>query len=216
MILKSFGDSFIFGTDLPDANDGSDSWLIKPSQKTWPACLAQHLNCDYECFAFPGIGNLQILEKVLSQAHSDPAVFVVSWTWIDRFDYKTQYQREWKTIRPTSNSSESEYYYKNLHSQFTDKLHTLIKIKLAIDTLKQHGHKIIMTYMDDLIFETKWHTNDVILNLQKSVKPYMTTFDGLTFVQWAQNNSYEINKTLHPMEDAHRDAAKLLISQGLL
>jgi hypothetical protein len=216
MKLKSFGCSFIFGTDLPDSDDGSTCLQITPSQYTWPACIAKHLNYDYECYAYAGMGNLQILEHVLSQVDSDPALFVISWTWIDRFDYKNELTQSWKTIRPTDTDANSEYFYKYLHNQYTDKLRSLINIKLALDTVTQHGHQLIMTYLDDLIFETDWHSSAAISQLQKSIKSSMTTFEGATFLQWAQDNHYEINQRMHPGLDAHAAAAQLLINQGLL
>jgi len=216
MKLKSFGCSFIFGTDLADSNDGSTCLTITPSLSTWPACLARHMGYDYECYAWAGIGNLQILEQILNQASSDPALFVISWSWIDRFDYVQDLNRQWKTIRPTNNNQPAEYYYRHLHSQYRDKLTTLTGIKLAIDTLAQRGHRVIMTYMDDLIFETQWHTSPAVLDLQNYIRPHMTTFAGKTFLQWAQLNQYHINECMHPMEDAHASAAQYLIDYGLL
>ena len=64
MKLKSFGCSFIFGSEL--AYDGRDSPYATPSQLTWPAHLAQHLNYNYQCYARPGAGNLQILEQIFT------------------------------------------------------------------------------------------------------------------------------------------------------
>jgi hypothetical protein len=189
--------------------------LIQPSNHTWPALVAQHLGHDYECFAWAGLGNLQILERVLSQANTEPAVFVVNWTWIDRFDH-VQDDHSWTTIRPTCTTAQAEYYYRHFHSQYQDKLTTLIMIKLAIDTLQQHGHQIIMSYMDDLIFETEWHISPAVLQLQDHVRPYMTTFEGKTFLQWCQHHGYRINERMHPLEEAHAAAADYLINQGLL
>lgn len=214
MKLKSFGCSFVFGTDLADANDGSTQLLIQPSVKTWPALLAQHLGCEYECYAWAALGNLQILERVLAQANSDPSLFLVNWTWIDRFDYVQN--QDWSTIRPTCTDERAKFYYKYLHNQYRDKLTTLINIKLAIDTLQQHGHKIIMSYMDDLIFETKWHASPAVIELQNYVRPFMTTFEGKTFLQWSRDKGFYVNERLHPLEDAHSAAASYLIDQGLL
>ena len=216
MQLKSFGDSFIFGTDLDDANDGSTQLLIQPSQKTWPARLAQHLGYDYECHAWPGLGHLQIAERVLNHLECDPALFVISWSWIDRFDHRPDGLDLWNTIRPTCEDSHARYYYKHFHSQYTDKLNTLIYIKTCQDLLKQHGHSMIMTYMDDLIFETEWHNSAAITQLQNSIRTHMTAFAGTTFLTWAQDQNFAINEHLHPGEDAHAAATQLLISQGLL
>lgn len=216
MKLKSFGCSFVFGTDLADANDGGTQLLIQPSMHTWPALIAQHLGLDYECYAWAALGNLQILERVLAQAHSEPAVFLVNWTWIDRFDYVQELDNTWNTIRPTCEHEQARYYYKHFHNQYRDKLTTLINIKLAIDTLQQHGHQIIMSYMDDLIFETEWHVSPAVTELQNYVRPYMVTFEGKNFLEWSQDQGYHVNERLHPLEDAHRAAADYLIGQGLL
>ena len=64
----------------------------QPSRSTWPALLAQHLGFEYECWAQPGCGNLMVAEQVihhLSLPNNDtqPAVFVINWTYSDRFDY---------------------------------------------------------------------------------------------------------------------------------
>jgi len=216
MKLKSFGCSFVFGTDLADANDGGTQLLIQPSNHTWPARIAQHLGLDYECFAWAGLGNLQILERVLSQASTEPAVFVVNWSWIDRFDYVQSHDNSWTTIRPTCTSEQAKYYYRNFHSQYRDKLTTLIMIKQAIDTLQQHGHRIVMTYMDDLIFETQWHVSSAVLELQDYIRPHMTTFEGKTFLQWSQHRGFYVNNRMHPLEEAHAAAAQQLIDQGLV
>ena len=87
MKLKSFGCSFIYGSDLADASINPGNLI--PSNHTWPAHLARLQNRDYECYAKPGSGNLQILEKILTQASDKDKhdLFVIGWTWIDRFDY---------------------------------------------------------------------------------------------------------------------------------
>lgn len=216
MKLKSFGCSFIFGTDLADSDDGSTRLEITPSQSTWPALIAQRHNFDYECYASAGIGNLQILERVLAQAHTDPAIFVINWTWIDRFDYVRAHDDSWTTIRPTDSTQINEYYYKHLHSQYRDKFQTLTAVKTAVDSLTQQGHTVVMTYMDELMFETEWHTSPAIEYLQQSVKPHMFAFEGQTFLQWAQDKKMPVSKNWHPLESAHAAAADYVIAQGLL
>ena len=92
---------------------------------------------------------------------------------------------------------------------------TLMTIKLVIDTLKQHNQKFIMTYMDDLIFETEWHTTPAIITLQNYIKPYLTTFEGLTFVEWCRKNRYPITEQGHPLEAAHAAAAEYILQLGI-
>jgi hypothetical protein len=212
MMLKSFGCSFIFGTDLPD--EGRPGMYAGPSQLTWPALIAKKTNLDYGCYACPGSGNLRILESVLSHAASGKKenLFVIGWTWIDRFDYTTT-QDEWKTILPVDETALAKTYYKDLHSQYRDKLTTLLQIRNAIDVLNQYQIPFIMTYMDDLIFESEWHATSAVIGLQEYIRPYMTTFEGNTFLDWARTKNYEISPTLHPLETAHAAAAEFMLKQ---
>ena len=135
MKLKSFGCSFIFGTDLDD--DGRAA-----SNLTWPAQIAKKLNYQYECYARPGAGNLQIMEQVLNQCEDpEPVMFVIGWTWIDRFDYYNahwnpqQSLSPWQTIMPIDQDTLANTYYRDLHSEYRDKLTNLTYIKLVLDTL---------------------------------------------------------------------------------
>ena len=204
MKLKSFGCSFIYGSDLADCNKTH-------SQLTWPALIAEKISFDYECFAYPGIGNLRILESVLSQACDNTQdLFVINWTWIDRFDY-TETNDVWQTILPVDQTQEADFYYRKLHSQYRDKLSTLIYIQTAIDTLKQKRIPFIMTYMDELIFETEWHTSPAVINTQNYIRPWMSNFAGKTFLDWCRSKKYPISDHLHPLEPAHASAAKLML-----
>ena len=230
MKLKSFGCSFIFGTDLRDHNRGVPYVTYDTSsQLTWPALLAKDLGYDYQCHARPGSGNLRILEKVLTQSgESFPTdVFVIGWTWTDRFDYTVDPTGRdhvcdlaghnlWKTITPMATDSVAQLYYQDLHSEFRDKLTTLINIKTAIDTLRQKNISFIMTYIDDLIFETRFHTTPAILNLQEYIRPYMTQFNNKTFLEFSKEKGFPISETLHPLEDAHQAAFELIRSYNLV
>lgn len=215
-MLKSFGCSFIFGTDLPiNTDDGPDFYEPHAlfSRKTWPALIANEIGSNYISYAKAGCGNLRILERVLTQAADpDPVFFVIGWTWIDRYDY-TNNDDVWQTIVPVDKTDQAEFYYKNLHSQYRDKLTTLVYIKTAIDLLNQHKIPFIMTYMDDLIFESEWHTTPAVTSLQEFVRSYMTTFEGKNFLDWARIKNYEISPTLHPLEAAHAAAAKLMLKK---
>lgn len=216
MILKSFGCSFIFGTDLPiNTNDGPDFYEPQAlfSRKTWPALLAKDIGIDYISYAKAGCGNLRILERVLMQAAvTDPTIFVIGWTWIDRYDY-TDSNDTWNSIVPVDTTINADFYYRNLHSQYRDKLTTLVYIKTAIDTLNQRKIPFMMTYMDDLILEDKWHTNPGVIELQNYVRPYLTQFEGQSFLDWSRSKQFPISAGLHPLEEAHTAAAKLILSE---
>ena len=205
MQLKSFGCSFIYGSDLADTNHA------------WPALLATQLGYDYKCFARPGSGNLQIAERVLNQIadSNDSDLFVIGWTWIDRFDYIDVNDKwsgtTWSTIMPVDTTTLAKTYYQTLHSEYRDKFTTLLSIRLVVDTLKQKRIPFVMTYMDNLILDQRWHTSPAVLDLQEYVRPYMTAFDDQTFLEWSRANNYSISPTLHPLETAHRNAADYMI-----
>jgi len=207
MRLKSFGCSFIYGSELADNNNS-------PSQLTWPAHLAQSLGYQYQCYAWPGAGNLQILEQILNQvAVNDNELFVIGWTWIDRFDYypATTGLRPWQTIMPVDTDDLAKVYYRDLHSEYRDKFTCLSYIKLAIDTLLQKNIPFVMTYTDELLFDQQWHTSPAVIHLQEYIKPYMTTFDGSSFLEWSRKKGYPETASWHPLEAAHQAAGKYMI-----
>jgi len=221
MIVKSFGCSFIFGSDLDDAVVIPAT--IAPSQQTWPALIAKKYEHHYECYARPGAGNLQITEEILNQvSNSQDTVFLIGWTWIDRFDYwdsnKRTWLREshWKTICPSDETTLSKTYYQDLHSEYRDKFTSLCNIKLVIDTLNQHCIPFLMTYQDELLFDQRWHVSQSVLDLQSYIRPYMTTFEGLTFLDWSRGRGFEISPTWHPLEPAHAAAADYLIGHNVI
>ena len=219
MKLKSFGCSFIFGSDLHD--DSRLAPKATPSNYTWPALLAKQHGWDYTCYARPGAGNLEITERLLSQLTDvEPAVYVVGWTWIDRFSYTGEnnswWKSPWKTVMPIDTDSPAETYYKHYHSELRDKLTTLINVKTAIDSLKASGNQFIMTYMDDLMFDTRWNTTPAVSVLQGYCEPYMTRFDNKNLLEYSKEKGFEISQTLHPLEAAHRAAAELIHSYNLV
>jgi hypothetical protein len=219
MNLKSFGCSFIFGSELSD-EDGSvlGQGHANYSRLTWVAYLAQKLNYDYSCHARPGSGNLQIAEQILSHlATNEHVLYVIGWTYIDRFDYvninnPTKWSGiPWSTLLPVDVTDPAKTYYRDLHSEIRDKLTTLMSIRVVIDTLKQKNCPFIMTYMDELMFDRRWHTTPAITDLQDYIRPHMTTFEGTNFQQWSKKNGHAITDIGHPLESAHAAAGELMI-----
>lgn len=183
----------------------------------WPALLAKHKGWNYKCYARPGSGNLCIAESVLNQiVEIKPSVFVIGWTWIDRFDYNHRATDKWATLMPVDRTSEANFYYKNLHSQYRDKLTSLIHINTVIQALKASGHSYIMTYMDSLLFETQWHHSPTVSQLQANIKDSMTLFEDQTFLEWSRSRGFEISAAWHPLEAAHQSAFELISSMNLV
>ena len=216
MKLKSFGCSFIFGTDLPD--DGRNGPYATGSHLTWPALVAKQMGYEYQTFARPGSGNLQILERLLCQINlADPAIYVIGWTYIDRFDYVDERLAtpwpgtKWRTLMPIDTNSAAQNYFRTLHSEYSDRLRTLIYIRTALDCLRQHGCQFIMTYIDPLTVCQKWHTTKGSTILFDSVAPVLKNFQGDTFLEWSRQQGHAISDVMHPLEDAHRAAADLIL-----
>jgi hypothetical protein len=140
---------------------------------------------------------------------------IIGWTWIDRFDYcieKSQWPgMPWSTLMPIDDNEVAKIYYRDLHSECRDKLSTLTNMKLAIDTLSSKNIPFIMTYMDELTFDQTWHTTPAIIELQNYVRPYMTKFDDLTFLDWSRKNKFPESDMWHPLEPAHEAASKMII-----
>jgi hypothetical protein len=87
--LIAGGDSFTWGSELPDQH--MDHLVNIPSNKTWSALLAQHLNHNYICLAKPGCGNNTITRRIISEIanHPNEEIYVaVMWTYTHRSEIK--------------------------------------------------------------------------------------------------------------------------------
>lgn len=217
MKLKSFGCSFTYGSDLSDCD--IPQWE-DASKLTWPALLANSLGYDYECHARPGIGNLQIYHKLLNQITlKDSDVLVINWSWADRFDFMDPIDETWHTLRPDSTTKEHQLYYKNFYNQYHTMMTNSAYISSAISLLEKYNKKFIMTIMDNTLFDIvdpAWQDPRSITLLQNQIKPYMTQFENLNFLDWAKKKGFPISKTLHPLEAAHLAAFELIKSYNLV
>jgi len=214
MKLKSFGCSFIFGTELSDITNRTKKY----SQLTWPALIAQHQGLQYSCHARPGSGNLQILNNVLDQvAQHNGDVYMINWTFTNRWDYMYASNNQWHSVLPWDQHNRAEFYYRHFQAEYTDKLNNLIWINCAVQALKSVGAKFCMTYMDPLVLDSRWNISPGIEQLQQQVTPYLNLFDGANFVEWSQRNSYPISTEFHhPLEQAHKAAADYLLNHNLV
>ena len=209
MIITGFGCSFIHGAEHADFRSE------KHSLTTWPAVIAQKLGYEYNCLARSGCGNLSILNNILDDLVTGQTdLYIVNWTWTMRWDYIFAGNDKWHSLHP--NHQHAQYYYQNIHADYTDKLHNLIWINSAIQSLTAAGKKFCMTYMDDLLFEDRWHTSPGILVLQEQVRPHLQQFNGLNFVDWSKQHDFAIGSGGHPLEAAHEKAALYLLDHSLV
>ena len=71
----------------------------------------------------------------------------------------------------------------------------------------------MMTFMDELILENEWHATPAITDMQDYIRPWLTTFEGKTFLDWSKTHKFPISKTMHPLEQAHTAGAKYIMSE---
>jgi hypothetical protein len=213
--IRSFGDSFIFGCDLNDCNDSDlwKEWGKNYSQLTWPALISKQLELTYHSSAMGGVGNQFIAEHVIASselADAQNMLFVINWTWIDRFDYfrNNDFSLQ-QHIRPGDDSEISKFYYKNLHSDINDKFRNLCWIATAHQCLKDRGIKFISTIMDKLLLEAPAEDLPHIPSLQNKISKDISWFqNNQTFLEWSRANNYPESQGWHPLEQAHEEAAK--------
>lgn len=218
MKIVSFGDSFVFGSELQDNANG---------HRAWPGLIAADLGVDYETRAVPGCGNDAIARQVMEYFATNPAqdvLAVINWTWALRWDFYVVDTESWVTLGPTCVPSKLhqhldpdsaqqllDVYHKFTgHSSVWEKWRSLNSIYMVQQYLTNLGVPSIQTYIDPELVDDQQHAPDYMLPLLLAIRPHMQTFQGQTFLEWSQQRGYTITQPgLHPLEDAHQAAAEL-------
>ena len=215
--IISFGDSFIYGSDLLDCDEQ------QYSKSTWPALCAKELGLDYECYAQGARGNQFISLEVIAQQCTN-ALVIINWSWIDRFDYFSMESISdsdttsdpnlpvpmTQTVLPGIDNKLSEFYYKNFHTEFGDIFRNLSTIYATHSYLKQKNIPFISSIMDTLLTDNPWNQAIVIPNMQDLIRKDISWFPGnQTFLEWSRANEYAESNGWHPLEEAHQEAAKI-------
>jgi len=213
MKIKSFGCSFTYGSELSFRD--TDTKEPFPLHASWPLLVAEHYKLEFENFSWPGIGNLRILEQVLAQAEFvDPAVFLINWTWLDRFDFIKFPEENWETLRPGDSTELHNLYYKHFYQQYHSMLINASYISTAINILNSKNITFCMTLMDNTLFDPidpDWQDPHALRILQRTIKSSITWFDDMDFLSWSRKNKYPVSKNWHPLDQAHRAAADYMI-----
>lgn len=220
MKIVSFGDSFVFGSEIVNNQDGS---------LAWPGQIAQELKCQYHTSAVPGCGNDHIARQILSWFANNPVddtLAVINWTWMSRWDFYIVEHETWITLGPTcvpeklknlvdlTEAQDMIEFYKHRanSSLLWNKIRNLQTIWSTQCYLQHKGINCIQTYMDYEMFDTKWHAPDYVRELQQLVLPNLQLFEGKNFVDWSHDRQYFVTvEGNHPLEQAHQEAAKLWI-----
>ena len=214
----AIGDSFTRGDELADCA-GIDLWKDNYSNVTWSALLAKKLEVGYHARAIGGIGNQWISWKV-SAGCKQNTLYIISWTYFERFDYVDIETDKWKTTHPRHEDKLNHYFYRNLDSDIWNLHRNLQQMHSTISLLKQNNIDFIMTCLDTHYSLTY---NDMrspgpgtiawtraISSLQEQVVPYIVDFEDMSFLEWSKHNNYELGPHGHPLEEAHIEAAKYI------
>ena len=216
--IVGFGDSFVFGSELQDNDDGSKSWIAR---------AARNLGCNYSTNATPGCGNDHIARQIYSYFSNnsvEDTLAVINWTWGCRWDFYIVEHETWITLGPTCvpeklkdlvERTEAEdmiefYKHRANSSSLWNKFRNLQTMFAVQSYLKSKGIISIQTYMDYEFFKQEWHAPDYVQVLQSLVKPELELFEEQNFIDWSYKNGFKVTDVgLHPLEDAHAAACTL-------
>ena len=220
MKIVSFGDSFIWGSELENNPTGD---------RAWPGLIAQELGVEYATLANPGCGNDEIARQILTYFSSNPAadtLAVINWTWAFRWDFYIVNTESWVTLGPSCIPSKLNNHLEpgaaeeliSVYKKYAGKSilwgrwRALQSIYAAQSYLKTLGIKSIQTYMDTWLFEQEFHAPDYVKTLQELVQKDMQLFQGLNFLDWSKSRGYTVTEPgWHPLEEAHAAAKDLWI-----
>jgi hypothetical protein len=217
--IVSFGDSFVWGSELKQNTDGS---------RAWPGLVAQSLGWQYHTCAVPGCGNEAIARQVFDYFHTesrDSVLAVINWTWPIRYDFYSVVSESWTTIGPTCVPPKLERVFGNHeeaqrildlyndylgHSTIWDRTRSLQPMYAVQQYLKSSNIPCIQTHMDLELFDCRWHAPGYIQELQQLVLPELQLFEGKNFLDWSRDRDFAVTEPgWHPLEAAHRAAADL-------
>jgi hypothetical protein len=210
MIIVAGGDSFIYGSELTDCQGNY-------SQSTFTALLAK--GNDYQCTAWPGIGNDGIARRVVTECEAlypeRPAV-VVSWTFPGRYEFRFNYdtgQRTspWYAINAWTVESDTAKIQQEFVTQNDNILnHQIATIERAKSTGVADFAETFYKHVGDSEYWEVYSTLKEIVYLQNYLKanqiPYLFTCADNSI--WYNHTIQTADATIHSLtEQIHRDQA---------
>jgi len=220
MKIVGFGDSFVYGSELQNNDDGDKSWVAQCAEK---------LGAHYETTSVPGCGNDNISMQILTyfaNNSKENTLAVINWTWGARYDFFVSGKEQWTTLGlscvPSKlaplvglEQAEKVLEFYNTYagkSILWDRWRSLQTIYTTQQFLKLHNISSVQTYMDANLWDTQWHAPEYIRTLQDLTKEPLQTFEGESFLDWSYTNGFEVTEEgLHPLEQAHKAACELWV-----
>ncbi len=210
MIIVAGGDSFVYGSELADCNGTY-------STNTFAGLLArQH---EYECAAWPGIGNDGIARRVISLCEAlcpEKPMVVVSWTFPGRYEFRFNYntgQRtgNWYAINSWTVEDDPECIQKEFVCQNDQILkHQIETIKRASESGIKDFAKIFYTHVGNSEYWEIYSTLKEIVYLQNYLKsngiPYLFTCADNSIwynytIENADSNIHGLSQQIHRDQD---------------
>lgn len=166
--IVSFGDSFVFGSEIENNEDGS---------LAWPGLAAKKLGLEYETRAIPGCGNESIAKQIyeyFAVNKTDDVLVVINWTWKMRLDYCVdQVNDKWSGLGPTcvpsklkdffslSDCEEIIHFYNKFinDNNYFNLLRTLLTISSVQGFLKENNILNVQTIIDNEIINSQRKVN---------------------------------------------------------
>lgn len=232
MKLIAGGDSFVWGSELADHKHAGPGGH---SLSTFAALLSQKHGLEYRCVAMPGSGNDSIARRVISACSKNKnAVVLASWTWNMRYEFRFAHDNRWDTVSASQYELGSKlnvphrdfikHFFRSVgFSNYWETYSSLREMLRLQDYLKLRNIPYMFTISDNW-FDNAYaiqHQDDDIRALHSEIDwsrwyffPAGTqgnhTLTPRGFYQWAIEEGYEIAPQHHPLEPAHRDAAKMM------
>lgn len=190
MILVAGGDSFIWGSELRDTNEGKNH-----SYSTFPALLASWTDMEYHCAAHPGNSNGAIARNTVSACRAlatQDKIVVVSWTFGQRYEFRFNYDTgertgPWYSISSwtTETKENIRAYMKNLNEIILD--HHIKNVERAERTGVAEFARTFFKHVGNSQYYELYSTFKEIVFLQNYLKvnniPYL-----FTTADWQQIN----------------------------
>jgi hypothetical protein len=225
--IVSFGDSFVFGSELSNNFDGSKSWI---------GLCANQLGVAYQTLAVPGCGNEAIARQIytyFSENSKNDCLAVINWTWVERWDFyiskiNEELIEDWITLGPTCVPSKLERIMPHANatrlidfycdyagnSVLWDRWRTLQTMYSVQSYLASEGIENIQTCIDYSVFDQEFHCPAYVKLLQNKIKSNIESFNGMGFLEWSRYHGFKITENWwHPLEDAHVAATEMWLDR---
>lgn len=217
--LVGAGCSFILGCELGDENS-----KLGYSVDTYPALIAKHYDLPYECLAYGGASNTGIANMILNHDLED-SILLVQWTYESRIGMHTNFD-----INPQNKNGTKWFDFAPGHwdldpnvdigSALPRKAMSAGIHKFNDDLYRYAGNNETFLFIADLAMKsTLYHAS-----LQKNVKVLFFTasedligrngcmaLNDLDFVTFAGKNNCPIGPYGHPLHEAHRLVADIIL-----